>query len=128
MAEKRNMNGKKPIAIGFDFGCRNTQNLPNPGGFRIEYKCPRCGTETCRYLGSHEKHCHHCGQKIDWRVITYLNSSQSDKIENAACYIKDELIAMYLETINAMNEEKKFAAEVYISEFDTVEEEATANA
>jgi protein-arginine kinase activator protein McsA len=119
MAEKRNMNGKKPIAIGIDTGCRNTANLPRPGGFRVEYKCSKCGEVLCGQLGSKERHCHHCGQKIDWRVITYLNSIQSDKIDYAGDYVRDDIIDSYIKMINKLNEEKGFDSEVYISEVET---------
>lgn len=34
----------------------------------ILYKCPKCGT-SFRILGSYEKFCHNCGQKIDWEGI-----------------------------------------------------------
>lgn len=116
MSEKRVAIGKKPIAIGFEFGCRNTANLPSPGGFRVEYKCPKCGETLCRWLGTTEKHCHNCGQKIDWRVVTYLNSTQSDRIEKASPYIKDELVSTNIKLINSVNKENGFDSEVYVSE------------
>ena len=118
MAEKRNTNGKRPIAIGIEVGCRNIANLPKPGGFRVEYKCPKCGETLCRWLGSKERHCHNCGQKIDWRVITYLNSTQSDKIDSAGSYVRDDIIDSYVKMINKMNVEKDFDSEVYISEYE----------
>lgn len=41
----------------------------------ILYKCPKCGT-SFRILGSYEKFCHNCGQKIDWKKMpTHLTKS-----------------------------------------------------
>lgn len=119
MAEKRVPIGKKPVAIGVEVGCRNTANLPNPGGFRVEYRCPKCGEKLCRWLGSKEKYCHNCGQKIDWRIITYLNSAQSDRIEKASQYIRDDIVASYVKLVNNLNKEQNFESEVYISEVET---------
>ena len=123
MSERhRDPNGKKPIAIGFELGCRNTANLPDPGGFRVRYKCPKCGKELCRWLGSNEKHCHSCGQKINWRVVTYLNSSQSDSIEKVDDYVRDSIIKAHVKMINSFNKERNFDSEVYISEFESSKE------
>lgn len=113
---RRDPNGKKPIAIGFEFGCRNIANLPNPGGFRVIYKCPKCGETLCRWLGSKEKFCHECGQKINWRVVTYLNSAQSDKIESVDPYVKDDIVNAHVKMVNSINNEHEFDSEVYISE------------
>lgn len=103
-----------PIAIGFETGCRNTANLPKPGGFRVKYKCPECDEELSRWLGVKEKHCHNCGQKIDWNVVLYLNSTQSDNIMNAED--KKQTIEEYLALVNKLNIEKEFTEPVFIAE------------
>lgn len=44
----------------------------------ILYKCPKCDT-SFRILGSNERFCHMCGQKIDWEGIpTHLAESYQE--------------------------------------------------
>lgn len=102
----------RPVAIGFDMGRRNTANLPAPGGVRVRYACSKCSEELSRWLGTDERFCHHCGKKIDWNVILYLNSSQSDSLESAEGQSESE----YVDLVNRLNDEKNFFEPVFVAE------------
>lgn len=108
----------KPIAIGLDTTRRNIGNLPQPGGFPVVYKCGNCGGMISYWLGDKEKFCHLCGTEIDWRVITYINSTQSDLIEASDRSKSSDLISRFVNLVNELNEERQFDTTVYISEFD----------
>ena len=106
----------KPIPIKIDTTRRNTANLPNPGGYAIEYACGKCKSLLSYWLGTEELCCHRCGHPIDWRVITYLNSVQSDKIADLSGELAEELKSNFIEMIKNLNETKFFDSTVYISE------------
>lgn len=106
----------KPIPIKIDTTRRNTANLPAPGGYAIEYACGRCKSPLSYWLGTEELYCHRCGHPVDWRVITYLNSVQSDTIRDADCELSEELKSKFLKMIRDLNNTKCFDSTVYISE------------
>lgn len=108
----------KPIAVGLDTTRRNIGNLPQPGGFPVVYKCGNCGGMISYWLREKEAFCHLCGMEIDWRVITYINSTQSDLIEAADQSKAADLVAGFVHLVNELNEERQFATTVYISEFE----------
>lgn len=103
----------KPIAYDFDTSRRNCANLPNPGGYAVIYKCASCGTKLCDWLADKEKYCHTCGEPLSWGVITYINSRQSDKInEKPDSIYKTGLLAI----INSRNAELNVSEPVFIKE------------
>ncbi|MGF7011963.1 hypothetical protein M2146_002517 [Lachnospiraceae bacterium PF1-22] len=61
----------------------------------VIYRCPKCAT-SFEILGDKERHCHICGQKIDWNVIKYLKEPKpTDQDEE-------------LRLINIINAENQF--------------------
>lgn len=107
----------KPIPVDIDTTCRNTANLPAPGGYRIQYQCGQCKNNLCYFLSTKELYCHHCGQKVDWRVITYLNSRMSDDIANF-CDSKEQeqKKKLYLSIVTKANGTMGFDEPVFIEE------------
>lgn len=53
-------------------------NLPESGGFRINYACPNCNTPLRIFLGKTEKYCHNCGESIYWGVLQAISVGQSE--------------------------------------------------
>lgn len=109
----------KPIPTSIDTKRRNTANLPNPGGFAVNYSCPICGEKLCIFLGEHERFCHNCGQAIRWGgVITFINTALSDLLTDSKYTDeqKKKNEAYILETIHGMNQEQKGNEPIFISE------------
>ena len=112
----KNQRGIRPIAIEIDDTCRNTANLPRPGGYRVNYACGKCNTKLCVFLGVKELYCHHCGEKVNWGVITHLNSKLSYNIAERPDDERDKYKKLYLAMVRNLNETKDFKEPVFIQE------------
>ncbi len=68
--EKVSAEGKLPKAL----------RISDWGRKEVIYSCPICNT-SFTILGNHEKHCHNCGQKINWDVPILLTRQISEDEE-----------------------------------------------
>lgn len=106
----------KPVAVDIDTTCRNTANLPKPGGFRVKYRCGSCGELFPYWLTERYPFCCLCGHHIDWSVITHLNSRMSDDIVRSGDKDEPSLSYRYVQLVNDLNRSKHFDGPVFIEE------------
>ena len=93
----------RPIAVDIDDSTAKIRTENTPGQCVIIYTCPSCEKKLCRFLGKKEKHCHNCGQALQWDVIMHINEQQSKLIVDASGEQKETLIQNCVEAVNKLN-------------------------